>query len=205
MSATTPTYTRDDDRIVHALLSPSAISPANSDAARRNYQLFVTSALGRLKGFRSVEEREANCGPFALSVVVFGVLSMLLAVVSVSTLPAPTMKASTAPRELLLWIDLSIGMVGTLVAYSSWASRWSSYSLSPVRRMTIAFVIFAAFSVLLVKASRLHDGAASISTSRHLISILQVGVSAAGVAVLLTNRTRLSRLASTIRDSASPL
>ncbi|CUG93061.1 transmembrane protein, putative [Bodo saltans] len=204
MSATTPTYTRDDDRIVHALLSPSTVSPSSAEAAHKNYQFFVSSAIGRLKGFRSVEEREANCGPFALSVVVFGVLSIILVTVAACALPTPTLKAA-APRELAPWIDVSLGMAGAFAAYSIWTSRWSSYSLTPTRRISILVVMFVAFGVLVMKVTRLHDGVASLSSTQHLVLGLQIGIGVAAAAVLLTNRSRLSRLASTMRDNTSPL
>lgn len=198
-----PVYSRDDDKLIHGLVSPSSISPSNTDAARRGYQVFVSSALGKLKGFRTVEEREANYGPFALSVIAFGIMSLVLAGSAASALPSP-LRRTPVTRELLPWLNLAVGIAGIFAAYSSWISRWASYSLTTTRRIAISVIIVSACAVLLVEASREAAPTAGNAplTQRQLHMILHAGVSAAGIAVLFANRGRLSRLATTIRDNS---
>lgn len=163
------------------------------EAARRSYVAFVPAALGRLKGFRNAEEWEANCGSFAISVVVFGLLSSLLfGLAAVSTVAGT--RRSLANRDPLSWIDMPIGLVGMLAAYSSWASRWSTYFLSTSRRIAILIVVISILGILAVQLPQVEKTA---QTSARLA--LQVGVAVAGLVVLLTNRGRLTRLASVVR------
>jgi uncharacterized membrane protein len=195
MTSTSPAagYTREEDRAIHGIVSPSSEAQVNQDSARRNLSTFMSSALGRLKGFRNVEEREANCGSFAVSVVMLGVFSTLLACFAAISLPVTTRRAHNA-RDYFAWVELSLGILGSMTAYGTWSSRWSSYSLSPCKRVMIAVIVLSIFMLLLVQGAGLFTG--SLET---MVAVgLQVGMCGAGFSVLATSRGRLSRLVTAI-------